>query len=78
MTQSCQDMKWIVLRNIEMYLHHVEILLNGPQETNFNEIFIEIYTFSFKKNYLKMSSGKWQPFGLILNVFIFEPPKGIP
>ena len=44
-----------------------EILLNGPLGTNFNEILIEIYTFSFKKIYLKMSPGKWQPFCLGLN-----------
>ena len=36
--------------------------------TNFSEILIEIYTFSFKKMHLKMSSGKWRPFCLGLNV----------
>ena len=44
------------------------ILLIGPSETNFSEIIIEIHTFSFKKMHLKMSSGKWQPFCLGLNV----------
>ena len=44
------------------------ILLIGPLGTNFNEIFIEIHTFSFKKIHLKMSSGKWRPFCLGLNV----------
>ena len=34
------------------------ILLIGPLRTNFSEILIEIWTFSFKKTYLKMSSGK--------------------
>ena len=38
------------------------ILLIGSLETNFNEILIEIYTFSFKKMHLKTSSGKLQPF----------------
>ena len=33
------------------------ILLIGPWGTNFSEILIEIYTFSFKKIHLKMSSG---------------------
>ena len=42
--------------------------LIGPLETHFNEIFIEIHTFSFKKIHLKMSSGKWRPFCLGLNV----------
>ena len=38
------------------------ILLIGFQGTNFNEILIEIHTFSFKIMHFKMSSGKWQPF----------------
>ena len=29
--------------------------------TNFSEILIEIYTFSFKKMHLKMSSARWRP-----------------
>ena len=44
------------------------ILLIGPWGTNFSEIFISIHTFSFKKIQLKMSSGKWRPFCLGLNV----------
>ena len=44
------------------------ILLIGPPGTNFSEILIEIHTFSFKKMHLKMSSGKWRPFCLGLNV----------
>ena len=44
------------------------ILLIGPWGTNFSEILIEIYTFSFKKMHLKMSSGKWLPSCLNLNV----------
>ena len=50
------------------------ILLIGPLGTNFSEIVIEIHTFSFKKIHLKMSSGKWRPFCLglnVLNVSIF-------
>ena len=34
------------------------VLLIGPLGTNFSEIFIEIYTFSFKKMRLKMYSAK--------------------
>ena len=45
-----------------------EILLIGPLGTNFNESSIEIHTFSFKKIHLKLSSGKWWPFCLGLNV----------
>ena len=44
------------------------ILLIGPLGTNFNEILIEIHTFSFMKMHLKMSSAKWRPFCLGLNV----------
>ena len=44
------------------------ILLIGPLETNLSEILIEIYTFSFKKIHLKMSSGKRRPFCPGLNV----------
>ena len=44
------------------------LLLIGPLGTNFSEMLIEIHTFSFKKIHLKMSSGKWRPFCLGLNV----------
>ena len=44
------------------------ILLYGPLVSNFSEILIEIYTLLFKKMCLKMSSGKWWPFFLGLNV----------
>ena len=47
---------------------NAEILLIGPLGTNFSEILTEIHTFSFKKIYLKMLYGKWQPFCLGLNV----------
>ena len=36
--------------------------------TNFNEILIKILTFSFIKMRLKVSSVKWHPFCLGLNV----------
>ena len=44
------------------------ILLIGPLGTNFIEILIGIQSFSFKKMHLKMSSAKWRPFCLGLNV----------
>ena len=40
------------------------ILLIGPLGTNFSEILIRIQTFSF----MKMTSAKWRPFCLGLNV----------
>ena len=49
---------------------NVEIFLIGPLGTNFSEISIKIYIFSFKKMHLKMSSAKWQPFFPSLNVLI--------
>ena len=39
------------------------LLLIGPLRKNFSEIVIKIHTFSFRKMHLKMSSGKWRPFG---------------
>ena len=44
------------------------ILLIGHPKTNVSEILIQIYTFSFKKMHLKISSGKWRPFCPRLNV----------
>ena len=46
------------------------ILLIRPLGTNFNEILIEIYTSSLTIMHLKMSSRKWRPFCLGLNVLI--------
>ena len=44
------------------------MLLIRTLATNFSEISSEINTFSFKKMRLKMSSAKWRPFCLGLNV----------
>ena len=44
------------------------IYLIEPLGANFTEILIEIFTFSFRKIHLKMSSWKWRPFCLELNV----------
>ena len=44
------------------------ILLIRTLGTNFSEILSEIHAFSFKKMHLKMSSAKWRPFCLGLNV----------
>ena len=58
---GCQAIIWI----------NAWILLIGLLGTNFSEILIEIHTFSFKKMHLKMSSAKWRPFCLSLNVLNF-------
>ena len=52
---------------------NTEILLIGPLGTNFSEILMVIQTFWFKKMHLKMSSAKWRPFCLGLNVLIVIP-----
>ena len=44
------------------------ILLIRALGTNFSEMLIEILTFSFMKMRLKVSSAKWRPFCLDLNV----------
>ena len=44
------------------------ILLVGHLGTNFSEILIEIVTISFEKMRLKVSSAKWHPCCLCLNV----------
>ena len=48
---------------------NVVILLIGFLETNFSEILIEIH-FLYRIMHLKMSSGKWWPFCLGLNMLI--------
>ena len=50
------------------------ILLIRTLGTKFNEILNETHTFSFKKMYLKMSSVKWCPFCLSLNMSIRSGP----
>ena len=47
---------------------NARILLIRPLGTYFNEILIEIYASSLTKMHLKLSSGKWRPFCLSLNV----------
>ena len=49
---------------------NAEILLIEPLGKNFSETLIEINKFSFRKMHLKMSSGKWRPLYLDLNVLI--------
>ena len=45
-----------------------EILFIEPLGTNFSEILFQILAFSFKKMRLKVSSAKWRPFCIGLNV----------
>ena len=47
-------------------------LFIGPLGTNLSEILIGMQAFSFKKIHLKMSSAKWRPFCLSLNVLKYD------
>ena len=49
------------------------VLLIAPLVTNFSKILIKLLTFSFKKMRLKVSSAKWRPFCLGLNVLTGWP-----
>ena len=51
---------------------NVGIFLIRPLGTNFNEMLVEILTFSFMKMRLKVSSAKWRPFCLGLNVVMIS------
>ena len=44
------------------------IMLIGPLGTNLSDILIDTHRVSLKKMHLKLSSGKWRPFCLGLNV----------
>ena len=47
---------------------NAEVSLIGSLWTNFSEVWIEIPTFSYKKIRFKLSSAKWRPFCVCLNV----------
>ena len=48
------------------------ISLIWPLGINFNKMLTKIHTFSFKKMHLKLSSAKWWPFCVDLNVLILS------
>ena len=63
----------ILVRLFDLYIYgtgtrgvNAMILVIEPLGTNSNEILIEIHIFSFNKIHLKMSSGKWRPFCLVV------------
>ena len=55
-------------RQAEPIRTNAGILLIGPLVSNFSELLIKIYIFSFKKTHFKMLSAKCRPFCLGLNV----------
>ena len=58
------------------YLNQCWDIVSWTTGTNCSDIIIEIQTFSFKKMHLKMSSGKWRPFCLGLNVIMCAESLG--
>ena len=59
-------------RRLAIIWTNAGILLIGSLRTNCSAILIMIYTFLLKKMHLKMSSRKWLPFCLGLNVIILN------
>ena len=55
-------------RRLAIIWNNAGLLLSEPLGTNVSEISIGIQTFTFKKMHLNMSSAKWRPFFLGLNV----------
>ena len=50
------------------YLNQCWDFVNWTLRNKLSEYLIKLYTFEFKKMHFKMSSGKWRPFCLSLNV----------
>ena len=63
-------------RRLAIIWNSAGLLLIEPLGTNFSEISIEIQTFSFRKMHLNMSSAKWRPFCLGLNVLMVSKNYG--
>ena len=57
---------------------NAETLLIGTLGACFNKILMDIYTFSFTKMHLKLSSAKWRPFWLGLHVLTTKTTTLVP
>ena len=68
LTIICSDNGLSPCRHQAVIWTNAGILFIGALGTNFSEILIKIDKFSFKKMHFKMSSGKWRPFCLDLNM----------
>ena len=68
LTSIASDNGLLPGRHQAIIWNNAGILLIGPLGTNFGEILIEVQTFSLQKIRLKMSSAKFRPFCLGLNV----------
>ena len=73
LTNICSDNGLSPGRRQAIIWTNAGILLIEPLGTNFSEILIGIQIFSFKKMRLTMSSAKWRPFCLGLNVLRHRP-----
>ena len=73
LTIICSDNGLSPGRRQAIIWNNAGLLLIEPIGTNFSEISIGIQTFSFKKMHLNMSSAKWRPFWLGLNVLTQLP-----
>ena len=71
LTITCSDNGLLPGQHQAIIWTNAGILFIGSLGTNFSEIPIKIYIFSFKKMHLKMLSGKWQSHCLGLNVLSF-------
>ena len=56
---------------------NIGLLLIEPLGTNFSKISVEINQFSYFKMHLKMSSAKWWPYCICLNVLILDHPNWV-
>ena len=72
LTITCSDNGLSPGRRQAIIWTNAGILLIGALGTNFSENSIEILAFLFTKMRLKVSSAKWRPFCLGLNVLIFH------
>ena len=61
LTNTGSDNGLTVGRHQAIMWTNAGILIIGHLGTNLSEILIKIYTLSFKKIHLQMSSGKWRP-----------------
>ena len=65
---------WLVpIHYLNQCWNIVNLMLGDKLQQNLIEE-IEIYTYSYKKIHLKMSSWKWRPFSLNLNLLINKKP----
>ena len=74
---SLSALIWVMLWRVTSIMGtNAYRLASGPLGAKFNEILIKIQTFSLKKMSLQISSAKWRPFCLWLNVLMWPATMG--